>query len=120
MKHSTNLVVLRAIMATDPTSRELADGTVVVQFDVTTPAHIEAKTPKLSVPVAWINPSPAALAPLSQGEDVVVIGSVRRRFFRSGAMTQSRTEVVADRVVPTRRVKTVRSLLAEAAQSLGV
>ena len=31
-----------------------------------------------------------------------MVGRVRRRFFRAGGVTQSRTEVVADEVVPTR------------------
>jgi single-strand DNA-binding protein len=42
---------------------------------------------------------------------VVVTGRVRRRFFRAGGYTQSRTEVVADAVVPTRRRKRVDAVL---------
>ncbi|MET0577799.1 MAG: hypothetical protein ABW122_04015, partial [Ilumatobacteraceae bacterium] len=40
-----------------------------------------------------------------------VIGSVRRRFFRAGGSTQSRTEVVAERAVAARRGKEVRRML---------
>jgi single-strand DNA-binding protein len=49
---------------------------------------------------------------------VAVVGRVERRFFRSGGATQSRTELIAERVVPARRSKTVRSLLAQAAELL--
>lgn len=116
---TSNLAVLCGSLVNGPTTRELADGAVVVQFDVTTPIGDGGAPGNVSVPVAWYDPSPAGLAPLTAGVDVVVLGTVRRRFFRSGGMTQSRTEVVADRVVPSRRTKTVRALLAAAAAVLG-
>ena len=43
------------------------------------------------------------------GVDVVVIGTVRRRFFRVGGATQSRTEIVADVVIPARRRRRVET-----------
>ena len=55
-----------------------------------------AEGPAESVPVAWLAAPPAAAA-WAAGEEVLVIGRVRRRFFRAGGRTQSRTEVVADR-----------------------
>ncbi len=55
----------------------------------------------------------------ARGEPIVVIGTVQRRFFRVGGATQSRTEVVADQVIPARRVRSVRSAIAAAARSLG-
>lgn len=70
-----------------------------------------------SVPVVWPEP-PAAAAELDVGHLVVVLGRVRRRFFRAGGQTQSRTEVVADRVVPARLVKRARSVVAEAMDRL--
>jgi single-strand DNA-binding protein len=45
----------------------------------------------------------------------LVVGAVRRRFFRVGGATQSRTEVVADAVVPMRQRKRVLSALRGAA-----
>jgi single-strand DNA-binding protein len=42
----------------------------------------------------------------------VVTGRVRRRFFRSGGATASRTEVVAERVIPARQVVRVAKALA--------
>ena len=70
-----------------------------------------------SVPVVWPEP-PAAAAELDVGHLVVVVGRVRRRFFRAGGQTQSRTEVVADRVVPARLAKRARGVLAEAVARL--
>jgi single-strand DNA-binding protein len=89
-----NLVVLRGSLVNEATVRELPSGSVVLQFDVTT--RDDAGTQ--SVPVAWVDP-PAAGLPVAAGEDLIVLGSVRRRFFRAGGTTQSRTEVVAERVV---------------------
>jgi single-strand DNA-binding protein len=100
----------------------LAGGATVVQFDVTTTLISSADEPagrsNVSVPIAWTDPPATTLAALGQGDEVVVVGSVRRRFFRSGGMTQSRTEVVPEHVVPARRTKTVRSMLAAAAEAL--
>lgn len=115
---TSNLVVLRATMTNDPTTRDLAGGACVVQFDVTTQVDDDGHRSNVSVPVAWHNPPVSGLTSLATGTEVVVVGTVRRRFFRSGGQTQSRTEVIADRVVPARRTKTVRSLLASAAVAL--
>jgi single-strand DNA-binding protein len=101
-----NLVVLRGTLVSDPRTRELPSGSVLVQFDVTTRDDSGTQ----SVPVAWFEP-PAAGVPASAGDDLVVIGSVRRRFFRAGGATQSRTEVVAEQVIAaTRGRQIVRSL----------
>ena len=48
------------------------------------------------------------------GAEVVVTGHVRRRFFRAGGGTQSRTEVVADAVVPARSRARVRRAIDDA------
>jgi len=104
-----NLVVLRGTLAADPRTRELPSGSALTQFDVTT--RDEGGTQ--SVPVAWFD-APATGRALAAGTDVVVIGSVRRRFFRAGGATQSRTEVVAERIVATRRGREVRRVLGSA------
>ena len=104
-----NLVVLRGTLAGESTLRELSSGSVVLQFDVTT--RDDAGTQ--SVPVAWFDP-PASGRDLAAGTEIVVVGSVRRRFFRAGGATQSRTEVVAERAVAARRGKEVRRMLGAA------
>jgi single-strand DNA-binding protein len=104
-----NLVVLRGTLAGDPRTRELPSGSALTQFDVTTRDDGRAQ----SVPVAWFD-APASGRGLAAGTDVVVVGSVRRRFFRTAGATQSRTEVVAERIVAARRGREVRRLLESA------
>jgi single-strand DNA-binding protein len=62
--------------------------------------------------VAWLDP-PGDLD-LEPGTEVVVTGHVRRRFFRAGGSTQSRTEVVADQVVKARARAKARRAVEEA------
>lgn len=115
---SVNLAVLRGTVSNDPVHRQLPAGDLVVQFDVVIVRS--GGGPKVSVPVSWPNPPSADLRALGTELDVLVIGAVQRRFFRAGGLTQSRTEVVAERVVPARRTRTVSSLLAGAAATLTV
>jgi single-strand DNA-binding protein len=106
-----NLTLLWGTLSSDPVERTLPSGTRMVTYEVTTEA---ATGPATSAPVAWFDP-PARLPRLAQGDEVVVLGHVRRRFFRTGAgTTASRTEVVADRVVPSRPAARVERVLAEA------
>ena len=51
------------------------------------------------------------MACLVDGNELVVVGTVQRRFFRVGGATQSRTEVVAESVIPARRRKQVDAAL---------
>ena len=104
-----NLVVLRGTLAGEPRTRDLPSGSALTQFDVTT--RDDGRTQ--SVPVAWFD-APASGRGLTAGTDVVVVGSVRRRFFRTAGATQSRTEVVAERIVAARRGREVRRLLESA------
>lgn len=101
-----NVVVLVGRVTADATARELASGAVVAQFDVAVREEVGVST----VPVAWFDP-PVGRTPTA-GDEVVVVGAVRRRFFRAGGATQSRTEVVAAKVVPARRRRDVERLLA--------
>lgn len=114
MGQPSNLTVLTGTVTAAPTRRALPSGADVVNFDVAT--HVEGET--ATVPIAWYDPSDTALSSFDAGEEIVVIGSVRRRFFRVGGQTQSRTEVVASTLVPTRRTKTARSALAAAAAQI--
>jgi len=114
----SNLAIIRGAVPHDPLPRNLAAGGVVVQFDVATRVQSDGKTVTVSVPIAWNDPSAAQLGVVVAGADVVVIGSVRRRFFRVGGATQSRTEVVADVVIPARRHQRVESALRAAAERL--
>ena len=114
----TNLAIIRGTVPNDTHSRDLPGGGVVVQFDVATRIVTGDRETSVSVPVAWNDPTAAQLAAIVAGAEVVVIGTVRRRFFRVGGATQSRTEVIADTVIPTRRAKQVSGALRDAADRL--
>lgn len=118
MGQSSNLVVLHGTVTKEVEERTLAAGTLVAQFDVTTPIDDGGKLSNISLPVSWLDPSATDMSLVVVGEAVVVIGSVRRRFFRVGGMTQSRTEVVVDTLIPARRRKTARSAVAAAVNDL--
>ena len=102
-----NIVVLQGVVNRPAEVRELADGTTLVLLDVAT----ETPNGRLVVPVAWSAPDRALP---KDGIEVVVTGQVRRRFFRAGGTTQSRTEVVADAVVPMRSRSRARRAVDEA------
>ncbi len=111
--HPNNLVLLRGHLSSQPQSRVLASGSVLWSFEVTTPTDDGT----WSVPVAWFDP-PAEPA-FSAGDAVVVAGAVRRRFFRTGEATQSRTEVVATEVLPAAASRRVQKLVGRLADRLG-
>ncbi len=106
-----NVAVLRGAVRGDPVTRVLPSGGVVVQFDVSTTVRFRGTVSNTSVPVAWADPSSASMAGLVDGNELVVVGTVQRRFFRVGGATQSRTEVVAESVIPARRRKQVDAAL---------
>lgn len=107
-----NLVILRGHLSSAPVHRSLESGSILVTLEVSTP------TPSgtASVPVAWFDPPRPP--DWEAGEEVVVTGQVRRRFFRVASGTQSRTEVVAIAVMPARHLarvgRAIRAALAEA------
>jgi single-strand DNA-binding protein len=111
---SINVVVLQGEVKGEPVERTLASGGVVVQFDVGTRLEGISST----APIAMADPPASVVDIIADGASVVVVGGVRRRFFRVGGQTQSRTEVVATRVVPVRRRAAVGRLLAEATAAL--
>ena len=106
----TNVVVLAGRLARPAKVRELPSGDRLVAFEITV-ARDGARAE--SVPVVWFE-APATAADHDVDEQVVVVGRVRRRFFRAGGSTQSRTEVVADTVVAARQVKRARAAVEKA------
>ena len=95
----TNLSILVGVLSRDAELRELPSGDEVLALELTIRPDGE---PAESVPVAW-HGAPRSAAAWQAGEELLVVGRVRRRFFRAGGTTQSRTEVVASTAVPTRR-----------------
>lgn len=110
-----NVTVLQGCLSRPPEVRELPSGDVLVSYDITVPAS-EGRRAE-SVPVVWPD-APDVAASFEPDTEVVVVGRVRRRFFRAGGTTQSRTEVVADQVVPARQAKRAERLVLGAVQVL--
>ena len=108
----TNLSILVGVLSRDADLRPLPSGVSILGLELSVRGD---GRPAESVPVAWPDAPPTAVG-WQAGEEVLVIGRIRRRFFRAGGSTQSRTEVVATTVVPTRRVATAGRALEAALQ----
>lgn len=112
---ATNVAIVQGRLSGAPRRRELPSGSVLVELDVTTRGDGGSS----SVPVAWFDPG-ALAATLQEGDDVLIVGYVRRRFFRTAAaVTQSRTEVVAQRVVGAAKRAQVGRALGEVMAVIG-
>jgi single-strand DNA-binding protein len=101
--NANNVVLLRGRVSSEPRVRELPSGSAIVNLEVTTLVDDVS----VSVPVVV----EAATVECTAGDDVVIVGTVRRRFFRAGGATQSRTEVLADKVVRASRTRAVQKLV---------
>lgn len=110
----SNLVVLRGTLSGQPRHRTLPSGTELMQLDVTTPHPDGAR----SVPLAWFDPPATAIDQLDRGTEVVIVGHVHRRFFQAGGVTQSRTEVVVERLARGSRRRDIERLLAVVVERL--
>jgi single-strand DNA-binding protein len=109
-----NLSVIAGTLSSPPELRTLPSGALVLALQVSVRA---GEGPAESVPIAWFDP-PGAASAWSSGQELVVVGRVRRRFFRTGGATASRTEVVAEAVVPARRKAAVAKALAAATAAI--
>jgi len=107
---SLNVCVLIGEVISEPISTTLSDGQEVTNCDVVTYTD-EGRT---VVPVVVVN---ASVIP-TIGDHVCAVGFVRKRFFRSGASVQSRTEVVVQKSVRVRQKAQVQRLLEKTADDL--
>lgn len=110
----TNVVVLQGVLARPAQDVLLPSGDRLVSLEVTVR---RADGPAEPVPVQWAD-APTWASELDAGTEVCVLGRVRRRFFRAGGVTQSRTEVVASRIVRASARAKARALVQEAAELL--
>ena len=101
--NSNNVVLLQGRVSSEPRVRELPSGSAVVNIEVTTTLDEGS----VSVPVVLDGSTVECTA----GDEVLVVGHVRRRFFRAGGVTQLRTEVHAERVVRASRTRAARKLV---------
>lgn len=108
---TNNVVLLRGTLTNDPVVRLLASGDSVTQLDLST--EIDGRTAMVPVSV------PGDGVTVLSGDVVVVAGIVRRRFFRAGGVTQSRTEVVADDVIKASRRRTVQRTIQTVLDAIG-
>jgi single-strand DNA-binding protein len=111
----TNVAVLVGALTRPPELRALPSGEHVLSLELTVRP---AQGPAESVPLAWFGAPPAAAA-WPAGAELAVVGRVRRRFFRAGGATQSRTEVVVATAVPVRQGARARRAVADAVAALG-
>lgn len=110
-----NLAVIRGECCSPPEVRVLDSGTRLGTFALRVRRDGERA---VSLPVAVWDP-PAWLATLAAGDDVLVVGEVRRRFFRSGGPTPGvRVEVVADTVTPGKDRRRVGAALRRARRAI--
>jgi len=93
-----NIAVVLGKLTKEPQVRPLPNGASVASFDLQVLQPGQAHE---TVPVALFSEEGDDIAGvLAIGEGVLVIGRVQRRFFRAGGATQSRTEVIAQQVLP--------------------
>ena len=109
-----NVVVVHGTLSGEPEVRVLASGLEVLSWDVST--SVEGGGTH-SVPVRWESPS-ASVKSCAKGAEVMVLGVVRRRFFRAGGATQTRVEVLADAFANPRRAAAVARLRTKADERL--
>jgi single-strand DNA-binding protein len=105
-----NVCILQGRLTRPPEQRVVGDGRSLVTYEL---AVDRSEGGAESVPVVWEG-APAVAVDLDVEAEVVVVGRVRRRWFRSGGATQSRTEVVAEGVVPRRATERVAKLVGDA------
>lgn len=108
-----NIVVLQGTLSAEPVERTLPSGVTIADWTVAT----QVDGAKMKVPVQWTDPN-KAIQKFDEGDKVVVVGSVRQRFYQAGGTLLSRTEVVGEQVTkPTQKVATSK-LLAAAGETL--
>jgi single-strand DNA-binding protein len=91
---TVNVVVLAGTVAADPVERQLPSGDAVTEIRLSVP---ETGKRLLPLPVAvWHKTvGKRTVQEIGKGDEVLVMGQLARRFYRSGAGARSLTEVVA-------------------------
>jgi single-strand DNA-binding protein len=116
-----NVVILSGHLSSPPRCTQLPSGDERWALELSCavdPGTISGGAALLSVPVAVASTVPG-LDHWTAGTELVVAGVVRRRFYRAGGITQSRTEVLAGAVVPVTARRPLDRALATAVRSLG-
>ena len=114
---SFNLALVRGACSSPPDVRVLPSSQRLAQLQVTTRVAGRA----MSVPVSLVDP-PVWVEDLDAGDEVTVLGHVRRRFFRAGGATASRVEIEAEavcRVSDRRRTRALQRRAERLLEALG-
>lgn len=99
-----NLTIVAGVVRGEPVLHDLPGGEEATSFDVQT-----GESPRELVPVTRFG-----TCEVRDGDEVVVIGRTRKRFWRAGERSQARTDVVAEIVIPQRQRARVRKAVAAA------
>jgi single-strand DNA-binding protein len=91
---TVNVVVLAGTVAAEPVERQLPSGDEVTEFRLSVPEEGKRLLP-LPVTVWHKSVGKRTLKGIAKGDDVLVYGTLARRFYRSGAGARSLTEVIA-------------------------
>jgi len=102
---SFNVAIVRGCCSSVPEVRVLPSSQRLAQLQVT--ARVGERG--VSVPVSVLEP-PAWVESLDVGDEVIVLGAVRRRFFRAAGATASRVEIEAEIVCRARDRRRSRAL----------
>lgn len=102
---STNVVLVRGRLVSSPTMRTIGRQQRVASFDLASVVQGRRSV----VPVTT---SASNVPAMTTGDEVTVLGYVRRRFFRAGSRTQSITEIFGEQVVLGSRTSKLDKLAA--------
>ena len=101
-----DVVVIRGTLLEEPIERTLASGVTVTNWEVRV---VESGVTRV-VPVQWEDASRPVQA-IGANDEVIVLGLVRRRYFKTGGVTAARTEVLGRIAAkPTQKVALKRLL----------
>ena len=117
-----SITIAQGVVASPPITRTTARGELT-EIDLRTRAFVSADGGEPGPPIGiTIVANPELVADVEAGEELVVLGTTRRRFFRAGAATVARTEVeavsvvkVSDRRRRTRVLESAQAWIAGAA-----
>jgi len=111
---SVNVALVRGRLSSPPEIRVLASGRTLAILQVT--ARPEG-APTVSVPVAAWDP-PAWVECLEARDEVLVVGTARRRFYRTASGSASKVEIEAERLARGDDRRRVAALLRRARKIL--
>ena len=94
-----SLTLAQGVVASPPTIRVTARGEIA-ELDLRSRAFVSAETTEPGPPIGIsIVSNPELVEGIEEGDELLVLGTTRRRFFRAGGTTVARTEVEAVSIV---------------------